>query len=86
MDVSEESLPKDRKTPYTLTPHTQEADQRKPNTLLVDDVKMILINFRANPEKWTIDYIASRYNISSEKIGLLQLEINLLNVKAFRNL
>lgn len=75
LEVSQDVLPKDRTTPYTRTPHTQETNKRKPNTLLIDDIKMILINYRANSEKWTVDYISSRYGISKEIIGLSQLNV-----------
>lgn len=81
MDVLKESLPQDRTTPYARTPHSQEIEQKEPNTLLITDIKMILINFRANPEKWTLDYIASRFDISKEIAGLSHLQ-RLISINA----
>lgn len=63
-------MPRNRATPFTRTPHTQKSDARKPNKLLVDDVKVLLINYKENPEKWTLEYIAARYDIPKETAGI----------------
>lgn len=65
----ERTMPKDRTTPFALTPHSQTTDKRAPNSLLVDDLKMILLNYKLNPEKWTHEYIAARFDISQEIAG-----------------
>lgn len=62
-------MPKDRTTPYAITPHTQTADHKKPNFLQVDDLIELLSNHKENPEKWTLDYITSRFEISKENAG-----------------
>lgn len=70
------AMPKDRTTPYAITPHPQTTDKRAPNTLLIDDLKMILINYKNNPEKWTLEYIVARYDISEEIAGNFQYKFN----------
>ncbi|XP_055325876.1 uncharacterized protein LOC129579734 [Sitodiplosis mosellana] len=65
------SMPKDRTTPFTKSPHSQTTDQPQPNKLIVDEIKVILLNHKTNPDKWTPDYIAARYNISTEIAGIL---------------
>lgn len=62
-------MPKDRTTPYAVTPHTQTTDAKKPNLLQVDDLIEMLSNHKENPEKWTLDYIASRFEIPKEQAG-----------------
>lgn len=62
-------MPKDRTTPYAVTPHTQTTDIKKPNFLQVDDLIELLSSHKENPEKWTLEYIASRFEISEEKAG-----------------
>lgn len=62
-------MPKDRATPYAVTPHSQTTDARKPNFLQVDDLIELLSSHKDNPEKWTLDYIASRFEISRERAG-----------------
>lgn len=70
MDLPKDrTMPKDRNTSFAQDPHTQQIDVKKPNSLLVDDLKMLLINYKENPEKWTLDYIAARYEISKELAG-----------------
>lgn len=62
-------MPKDRTTPYAITPHSQTAEVKKPNCLQVDDLIELLSNHKGNPEKWTLDYITSRFDISKERAG-----------------
>lgn len=72
MDLSKtRSMPKDRTTPFLKTPHPQTTDERQPNKLFIDEIKVLLINHKENPEKWTIEYIAARYDISKESAGNL---------------
>lgn len=63
------SMPKDRTTPFALAPHTQETDVKKPNTLLVHELSDILKNYKKNPETWTTENIAAKFNISKEIAG-----------------
>lgn len=65
-------MPQDRRTPFARTPHSQETEKREPNKLYVKDINELLINHKTNPEKWTFDYIAARYNISNETAGTLK--------------
>lgn len=62
-------MPKDRTTPYAITPHSQTAAVKKPNFLQVDDLIELLSNHKENPEKWTLEYITSRFEISKENAG-----------------
>lgn len=62
-------MPKDRMTPYTIAPHTQTTDVKKPNYLEVGDLIELLSSHKENPEKWTFEYIASRFEISKENAG-----------------
>lgn len=64
------SLPMDRTIPYASTPHSQTTEKLTPNTLIVDDLKKILYCYKSNPEKWTVEYIAARYDISREIAGM----------------
>lgn len=67
--TKERSMPKDRTTPFTKSPHSQMADESKPDKLFVDEINEILVNYKENPEKWTVEYIAARYEISKEITG-----------------
>lgn len=63
-------LPQDRSTPFTTLPHTQEVgEERTPNKLLVEEIKIILLNHKLNPGKWSPEYIASRYSIDQSLVG-----------------
>lgn len=62
-------MPKDRTTPFALIASTPTADVKKPNFLSVNDLIELLSNHKENPEKWTFDYIASRFEISTDKAG-----------------
>lgn len=64
-------MPQDRRSGFVYSPHTQETDVRKPNTLIIDDLKLMLVNYKENPEKWTPEYIAARFDISKEIAGNL---------------
>lgn len=93
MDLPKEhpSMPKDRTTPFIFKPHTQTVGDRRPNTLLVDELKEILLNYKQNPEKWTIEYIAARFNITKDIAGTFQLtrflsdyyDLNIIDIFAF---
>lgn len=75
-------MPKDRTTPYAHTPHSQTTEERKPNMLLVDEVKVLLLNHKENPEKWTLEYIAAKYDISKDIAGIY-FDINIICVNKF---
>lgn len=68
-------LPKHRPLPISRTsvtsvlPHSQEVEKRTPNKLLVKEIQNILFNHKKNPDEWTVEYIAERYGIESERIG-----------------
>lgn len=62
-------MPQDRTTPFALAPHTQETDVKKPNTLLVNELSVILKNHKEHPETWTIEHIGAKFNISKEIVG-----------------
>lgn len=66
-------MPLDRTTPFAISPHTQTTDVKKPDLLLVDDLIELLRNHKENPEKWTLDYIASRFEIPKEKAGTFEI-------------
>lgn len=70
MDLPEDRpMPKDRNTPFVSIPHSQTTGVKTPDSLLVDDLIELLRNHKENPEKWTLDYIASRFEIPIEKAG-----------------
>lgn len=62
-------LPIDRTSVTSVLPHSQEVDKRTPNKLLVKEIQDILSNHKKYPDEWTVEYIAERYGIKSEKIG-----------------
>lgn len=62
-------MPMDRMTPFAVTPHSQTTDVKKPNFLQINDLIELLSSHKENPEKWTVDYIASRFEISKAKAG-----------------
>lgn len=72
MDLPEHRpMPQNRSTPFSTLPHTQEVDkERTPNKLLVEEIKIILLNHKLNPGKWSSEYIASRYCIEQDIIGV----------------
>lgn len=73
MDLPKERpMPKDRTTPFALIASTPTTDTKNPNFLSVDDLIELLSNYKENPEKWTADYIASRFEIPKEKAGKIQ--------------
>lgn len=74
-------MPQDRRTPFVYSPHSQETDVRKPNFLIIDDVQLMLMNYKENPDKWTTEYIAARYEISKETAGSLEQAIECLRIK-----
>lgn len=66
-------MPKDRTTQFAVIASTPTADVKKPNFISVNDLLELLSNHKENPEKWTFDYIASRFDISKDKAGKIDL-------------
>lgn len=62
-------MPENRYTPHRYSPHTQTTENREPNKLFVHEIEMLLLNHKQNPEKWTFEYIAARYDISIGNAG-----------------
>lgn len=62
-------LPRSRTSVTSVLPHSQEVEKRTQNKLLVKEIQDILFNHKKNPDEWTVEYIAERYGIESEKIG-----------------
>lgn len=65
------SMPQDRTTPFVPTPHTQDTDVKKPNTLLVTELSLILKNYKEHPKTWTPDHISSNFDIPKEIAGII---------------
>lgn len=75
--MPKDTLPKSRSTPFTTAPHSQAPEKQEPYTLTVDDLKLMLVNHKGNPEKWTIEYIAARFDISKEIAGRFSYNVNI---------
>lgn len=72
MDLPENKpMPFDRSTTTLTSPHTQLVDQRTPNKLLVEEIRIILLNRKQDPQKWTAEYIACEYDMDLGDTGEL---------------
>lgn len=58
-------------------PHAQVVAERSPNKLLVEEIKAIFWNHQNDPDIWTTEYIAAKYDIDHSKIG--KERVNLIN-------